>query len=124
MSDASDYILSISLVFLAELLVAIAFLVSEVLLHTTFLTIPYNFIIRKTLPHHDEYVMEEFPPYVSSSLLTVVVITLVLFFASGMYEEKIGYANRYATHLCPESYKLKLLLLRFQICSPRQPRTP
>lgn len=31
--------------------------------------------------------------------LAVVLITLVLFFASGMYEEKIRYAHRYVTEL-------------------------
>lgn len=36
-----------------------------------------------------------FPPYFASGLLFVSVTTLVLFFASGMYSEKIGYANKY-----------------------------
>jgi hypothetical protein len=33
-------------------------------------------------------------PYFASGLLFVSVTTLVLFFASGMYTEKIGYANQ------------------------------
>ncbi|KAI9452532.1 hypothetical protein BJY52DRAFT_1292135 [Lactarius psammicola] len=35
------------------------------------------------------------PPYVASGLLFVSVTTLLLFFATGLYSEKIGYANRY-----------------------------
>ncbi|KAK7449294.1 hypothetical protein VKT23_013437 [Stygiomarasmius scandens] len=37
-------------------------------------------------------------PYLTSGLLFVSVTTLVLFFASGMYSEKIGYANKYVPH--------------------------
>lgn len=33
-------------------------------------------------------------PYFASGLLFVSVTTLVLFFASGMYSEKIAYANK------------------------------
>jgi len=44
--------------------------------------------------------MEEVIPhrYVSWGLLSVAVMTLVLFFASGTYAEKIKYANRYVPH--------------------------
>ncbi|KAJ3746390.1 hypothetical protein DFH05DRAFT_941362 [Lentinula detonsa] len=37
-------------------------------------------------------------PYVTTGLLFVSVTTLVLFFASGMYSEKIAYANKYVPH--------------------------
>ncbi|KAL7414755.1 Spo7-like protein-domain-containing protein [Mrakia frigida] len=36
--------------------------------------------------------------YLHLSLLPVAVVTLLLFFASGMYAERIGYANRYVPH--------------------------
>ncbi|KAJ3837219.1 hypothetical protein F5878DRAFT_622986 [Lentinula raphanica] len=37
-------------------------------------------------------------PYLTTGLLFVSVTTLVLFFASGMYSEKIAYANKYVPH--------------------------
>ncbi|KAJ3882212.1 hypothetical protein F5051DRAFT_394832 [Lentinula edodes] len=37
-------------------------------------------------------------PYLTTGLLFVGVTTLVLFFASGMYSEKIAYANKYVPH--------------------------
>ena len=79
-------------VFLAQLLIVIAFLLSELRLHSPFLSIPYKFLLRKTLAEEDTEVILH--PYVASGLLFVAVTTLVLFFASGMYTEKIGYANR------------------------------
>ncbi|KAF8740043.1 hypothetical protein AX14_008955 [Amanita brunnescens Koide BX004] len=38
------------------------------------------------------------PPYIASGFLFVAITTLVLFFASGMYTEKIAYANKYVPH--------------------------
>ncbi len=38
-------------------------------------------------------------PYIGSGLLFVSVTTLVLVFASGMYAEKIAYANKYVCHI-------------------------
>lgn len=83
-------------VFLAQLLLAIGFLLSEVLLQTSFLTIPYKFVLQRALP--DIYTDDskvELHPYFASGLLFVSVTTLVLFFASGMYSEKIAYANQF-----------------------------
>jgi len=40
----------------------------------------------------------ELHPYFASGLLFVSVTTLVLFFASGMYSEKVAYANQYVPH--------------------------
>ncbi|KAJ4490393.1 hypothetical protein J3R30DRAFT_3421315 [Lentinula aciculospora] len=37
-------------------------------------------------------------PYLTTGMLFVSVTTLVLFFASGMYSEKIAYANKYVPH--------------------------
>ncbi|KAG2033333.1 hypothetical protein BDR03DRAFT_872211 [Suillus americanus] len=85
--------------FLFHLLIAIAFLLSEVLLQTSFLDIPYTNLLRKVLP--DVYGgAENFKPhpYFASGLLFVLVTALLLFFASGMYAEKIAYANRYVPH--------------------------
>lgn len=41
-----------------------------------------------------------FPPvrYANQGLLAVLLVTLVLFFASGMYQERIRYANKYVPH--------------------------
>lgn len=86
---------SLPAVFLAQLLAIIAFLLSEVLLQTSFMTIPYKFVLVKALPEIYAADSEvQLHPYFASGLLTVAVTTLVLFFASGIYTEKIGYANR------------------------------
>jgi hypothetical protein len=84
-------------VFLLQLLLVIAFLLSEVLLppSSSMLSIPYKFVLQRLLP--DIYTSETeitLHPYVASGLLFVNVTTLVLFFASGMYSEKIAYANK------------------------------
>ena len=82
-------------VFLFQLLAIIFFLMSEVLLQTQFMSIPYKYILRKFLP--DIYADETevtLHPLFATGLLTVAVTTLLLFFASGLYSEKIGYANR------------------------------
>ncbi|KAI5448989.1 hypothetical protein NCC49_005699 [Naganishia albida] len=36
--------------------------------------------------------------YLAQGFLAVALVTLVLFFASGMYQERIGYANKYVPH--------------------------
>jgi hypothetical protein len=84
-------------VFLLQLLLVIAFLLSEVLLppSSSLLVIPYKIILQRLLP--DIYTSETeitLHPYFTSGLLFVSVTTLVLFFASGMYSEKIAYANK------------------------------
>jgi hypothetical protein len=82
-------------VFLAQLLIAIAFLLSEVLLQTSLLSIPYKIVLQRILPEiYTDDVQVELHPYFASGLLFVSVTTLVLFFASGMYSEKIAYANQ------------------------------
>jgi len=85
-------------VFLAQLLVVIALLLAEVLLppDVSIVSIPYNALLRWLLP--DIYTRDTFVilnPYFATGLLFVSVTTLVLFFASGMYSEKISYANKY-----------------------------
>jgi hypothetical protein len=83
-------------VFLLHLFLVIAFLLSEVLLQTSLLDMPYTYLLRHSLPDVYGTVISVNPhPYFASGLLFVAITTLLLFFASGMYSEKIAYANRY-----------------------------
>ncbi|KAH9886313.1 hypothetical protein C8Q73DRAFT_658621 [Cubamyces lactineus] len=85
--------------FLLQLLLIIAFLLAEVLLNTNFLGVPYKWVLHQLLPDiYTERSEVRVHPYFASGLLFVSVTTLVLFFASGMYSEKIGYANKYVPH--------------------------
>ncbi|OCH87578.1 hypothetical protein OBBRIDRAFT_781390 [Obba rivulosa] len=85
--------------FLVQLLLAIVFLLSEVLLQTDFLSIPYRLALKTALPHiYTDDTDVRLHPYIPSALLFVSVTTFVLFFATGTYSEKIGYANRYVPH--------------------------
>ncbi|OBZ66352.1 hypothetical protein A0H81_13675 [Grifola frondosa] len=87
--------------FLAQLLLLIAFLLADVVLHANLLGVPCTFVLRRLLPRTYTGTAEvKVHPYVASGLLFVAVTTLVLFFASGLYAEKIGYANR---HVPPPS---------------------
>jgi hypothetical protein len=82
-------------VFLVQLIFAIVFLLGEALLHTSFLSIPYQYLLRHAFPNtYGPDVEVRLHPYVASGLLFVSVTTLLLFFATGLYSEKIGYANR------------------------------
>ena len=82
-------------VFLVQLIFAIVFLLCEALLHTSFLSIPYQYLLRHAFPSaYGPDVEVRLHPYVASGLLFVSVTTLLLFFATGLYSEKIGYANR------------------------------
>ncbi|KAJ8490066.1 hypothetical protein ONZ51_g2554 [Trametes cubensis] len=85
--------------FLLQLLIIIVFLLAEVLLNTNFLGVPYKWVLHQLLPEiYTERTEVRVHPYFASGLLFVSVTTLVLFFASGMYSEKIGYANKYVPH--------------------------
>lgn len=57
---------------------------------------PYRMVLRKFMSKHKTLNVEDMHvhPFVASGLLFVSVTTLLLFFASGMYSEKIAYANR------------------------------
>lgn len=84
-------------VFLAQLVLTIAFLLCEVILppHISLISIPYRLLLEWMLP--DVYASDpdvKMHPYIASGLLFVSVTTLVLVFASGMYSEKIAYANK------------------------------
>ncbi|KAI0275127.1 hypothetical protein BC834DRAFT_814448 [Gloeopeniophorella convolvens] len=84
---------------LVQLIAAIIFLLCEVLLNTSFLSVPYRYFLRSALPNvYAPDADVQLHPYVASGLLLVSVVTLLLFFASGLYSEKIGYANRYVPH--------------------------
>lgn len=89
--------LTCPLVFLAQLILVICFLLSEVLLQTSFLIIPYKLVLCYVFPEvypSTADVDAQLHPYFTSGLLFVAVTTLVLFLATGVYAEKIGYANR------------------------------
>ena len=83
--------------FLFQLLVLISFLTCEAFLQLNLLDIPYHFILLRTFPTlypPEEMAEVHVHPYFTLGLLSVFVTTLVLFFASGMYSEKIAYANQ------------------------------
>lgn len=87
--------------FLFQLLLLIAFFLTEVILppQSSILAIPVKFILQRTLPNiYGPNTQLTLHPYFASGLLLVSVTTLVLFFASGMYSEKIAYANKYVPH--------------------------
>ncbi|KAI0059481.1 hypothetical protein BV25DRAFT_1908731 [Artomyces pyxidatus] len=84
--------------FLFQLIIGIVFLLCEVLLQTSFLSIPYRYLLQDILHVYGSDAEVQLHPYVASGLLFVAVTTLLLFFASGLYSEKIGYANRYVPH--------------------------
>ncbi|KAF5322985.1 hypothetical protein D9611_009343 [Ephemerocybe angulata] len=84
--------------FLAQLVLVIAVLLCEVLLppDTSILVIPYRMTLQYFIgPAADEIKLH---PYIATGMLFVAVTTLLLFFASGMYSEKIAYANKYVPH--------------------------
>ncbi|KAF9078378.1 hypothetical protein BDP27DRAFT_1356266 [Rhodocollybia butyracea] len=104
--------------FLLQLLTVISFLLYEVLVspEASLLAIPYTWFLQqlRILPSHlpqlypddsEEWQSMQVTdtkatihPYITTGLLFVSVTTLVLFFASGMYSEKIAYANKYVPH--------------------------
>lgn len=94
----SRYLIS-SAVFLLQLLIVIAFLLWEVILppQTSLLSIPYRMLLQRLIP--DANPNATLHPYIASGFLFVSVTTLALVFASGMYAEKIAYANKYVRAL-------------------------
>ncbi|TFK21000.1 hypothetical protein FA15DRAFT_672955 [Coprinopsis marcescibilis] len=80
--------------FLLQLLLAIAILLWEVLLppQASVLVIPYRYVVARVYTVETEL---QIHPYITSGLLFVSVTALLLFFASGMYSERISYANKY-----------------------------
>jgi hypothetical protein len=96
-------------VFLLQLLAVIAFLLLEVLFvqpEDSLLVIPYKVVLQRVLPHVcTPETQVALPPYIASGFLFVAITTLVLFFASGMYTEKIAYANQCVPYIsCTHSF--------------------
>ncbi len=85
-------------VFLVHLLLITLLLLTEILLprESSLLLIPYRLLLLRFIPSTDP--PQSLPPILPTTLLFVCVVTLILFFASGMYSEKIGYANKYVPH--------------------------
>lgn len=84
-------------VFLFQLLVVIVFLLFEVVLppQHSLLAVPYKLILQRLFPDiYADNTEVALHPYYASGLLFVSVTTLLLFFASKMYSEKIAYANK------------------------------
>ncbi|KAK7678029.1 hypothetical protein QCA50_018969 [Cerrena zonata] len=84
---------------LLQLVLTILFLLSEVFLVTNFLATPCHWVVSSIVSEsfvHDAEVLVHH--YIAMGLLCISVTTLVLFFVSGMYSEKIAYANRYVPH--------------------------
>jgi len=79
-----------------QLLSVIAFLLVEVLTppHVSILSTVYREILRWVCVVDEDVLLH---PFIATSMLFVSVTTLVLFFASGLYGEKIAYANRCAS---------------------------
>ena len=82
-----------------NLLAAIAFLLIEVVFlppEESLLVVPHKRLLQRLLPRaYASNTKVALPPYIASGLLFVAITTLALFFASGMYTEKIAYANKY-----------------------------
>ncbi|KAJ3904579.1 Spo7-like protein-domain-containing protein [Lentinula edodes] len=85
--------------FLVQLFTVITFLLYEVLVspEASLLAIPYTWLLQR-LGLFPLDLSTTIHPYLTTGLLFVSVTTLVLFFASGMYSEKIAYANKYVPH--------------------------
>ncbi|EJT98376.1 hypothetical protein DACRYDRAFT_118662 [Dacryopinax primogenitus] len=99
--------------FLLVLLIYISLLTSDVLFNTFFTSYPINFALKAEHPLWEPIWIPH--PYVTPGLLLIACTTLVLFFASGTYAEKIGYANRYV----PSANRaLRSFNLYFNIRSP------
>lgn len=79
-------------VFLLNLIVVIIVLTADVLLSTGFFAWPLKSLLHQLSIESRPDVV--FHPYLAPGALLVAITTLVLFYASGMYAEKIGYANR------------------------------
>ncbi|CUA77065.1 hypothetical protein RSOLAG22IIIB_06478 [Rhizoctonia solani] len=98
--------------FLAHIVLVIVVLTGDIVLNTSFVTSPINLVTpyfdtRIRIPllmwwfDQPEQNILRIPtplhlhPYIIPGLWLVSVTTLILFFASGLYSEKISYANRY-----------------------------
>jgi len=83
-------------ILLAHLIFCIVVLASDALFSTSLVTLPINWVLQGLLVDHDPHIVMS--PYVTQSAFLIALTTLVLFYASGLYAEKISYANRYVPH--------------------------
>ncbi|KIY69902.1 hypothetical protein CYLTODRAFT_392824 [Cylindrobasidium torrendii FP15055 ss-10] len=85
-------------VFFISLLVTTFIMLVEVLLprESSILLLPYRLALLHFLPSADP--PQALPPLLPTSMLFVCMVTLMLFFASRLYADKIQYANRYVPH--------------------------
>jgi len=83
-------------ILLAHLIFSIVVLASDALFSTSLVTWPVNWALQKLPADHHPHIIVS--PYVAQSVFLVALTTLVLFYASGLYAEKISYANRYVPH--------------------------
>ncbi|KAK0205161.1 hypothetical protein DFS33DRAFT_739635 [Desarmillaria ectypa] len=89
--------------FLLQLLLSTLFLLIEIALppESSLLLNPYRAIHASLFSSRPDFrppAEVPFYPYLPTTLLLISLTTLVLFFASGMYSEKIAYANKYVPH--------------------------
>lgn len=113
------------LVFLLQLLIISAFLLCEVVLQTNMLSYPYKWVLHQVLPDiYPEDADVRAHPYFASGLLFVSVATVVLFFASGMYSEKISYANRCVLVLVSTFLLARNASLRSAVIVPSSTTSP
>jgi hypothetical protein len=93
-------LLSLLTVYLTLLVSTIVILSSDVLLETVLFELPLNtalsYYYSYRYPDYKEenHVYAKLSQYVKTCGLFVLGMTLFLFFASGMYSEKVGYANK------------------------------
>jgi len=83
-----------TLVYLLSLVLSTVILASDSLLETTFFLWPVNTLLKR---FWDDQIFITPHPYVLHGVFFVLGVTLFLFFASGLYSEKITYANKYVS---------------------------
>ena len=101
-------------VYLLLLVSAVLVFLSDVLLETELCLFPLNHAVYyyysytrsierikvdtwRTEDDADAGIYFHLPPYVRTGCLFILGVTLFLFFASGMYSERVGYANKYVS---------------------------
>lgn len=80
-----------TLVYLLLLVISTVILASDSLLETTLFLWPVNTLLKR---FWDDQIYITPHPYVLHGAFFVLGVTLFLFFASGLYSEKITYANK------------------------------
>ncbi|KAF8307889.1 hypothetical protein DL93DRAFT_2159338 [Clavulina sp. PMI_390] len=104
---------------LIQLVVTIVILACDAILSTNVILWPLNQLIRH-IPYYAPQSDIIVPPYMIQSAFCIAVITLFLFYASGLYAEKIGYANRYVPH-ANKALRSFNMYLNVRTAPPRAP---